>query len=93
MLPWNGRDRRIINRVLLYLLIRTLSINVSITFMSILWFCWPNFQHDCRTMKTNKQNTTQASFVIVSAIEISDKLDIFKIYLKGDKINPQILEK
>ena len=44
-------------------------------------------------MKTNKQNTTQASFVIVSAIEISDKLDIFKIYLKGDKINPQILEK
>ena len=36
MLPWNGRDRRIINRVLLYLLIRTLSINVSITFMSIL---------------------------------------------------------
>ena len=33
------------------------------------------------------------SFVIVSAIEISDKLDIFKIYLKGDKINPQILEK
>ena len=44
-------------------------------------------------MKTNKQITTQASFVIINAIEISDKLDILKIYLKQDKINPQILEK
>ena len=33
--------------------------------------------------QTNKQNTTQASFVIISVIEISDKLDIFKIYLKS----------
>lgn len=33
--------------------------------------------------QTNKQNTTQASFVIISAVEISDKLDILKIYLKS----------
>lgn len=44
-------------------------------------------------MKTNEQTTTQVSFVIISTIETSDKLEIFQIYLEGDKINPQTLEK
>lgn len=44
-------------------------------------------------MKTNKQTTTQVSFVIISAIETSDELEIFQIYLEWDKINPQTLEK